>query len=234
MDTETLSRESPEADAERTRQLLLLRRAAEAAAHADPTAMLEALHHSGLLAAVARRLRRRYPRLAAEEADIAVGEAVESFYRKCRKGGSVEHPVAYLAAAARHVVLQRYLESWAATEQSLDSELAAPPERVPEEDESRLEAAVAVARRLVPLLGEENVQRVVGYFLDAIEAGVVFTAPEAAEALGLNPASVRKWLERGLRRMQVRARKLDLDRELERLREEEQGQSRKRTDGDVR
>ncbi len=62
--------------------------------------------------------------------------------------------------------------------------------------------ALAIARGLLPRLGGENAQRVMGYLFDAIEAGRDFVPnAEIAEALGLTVDNAKQLKKRGFDRL---------------------------------
>ncbi len=67
--------------------------------------------------------------------------------------------------------------------------------------------AVATARRLLPKLGQQNVQDVMRCLIDAVEAGEQDLPHRVvADALGLNQGTVRVLMKRGLDRLARAAR----------------------------
>lgn len=70
------------------------------------------------------------------------------------------------------------------------------------EQEDRKMEGIRIARILLPKIGRENVQKVMGYIIDAVERGEEdVTNQEIADALGLSDVSVRKWKQRGFERL---------------------------------
>jgi hypothetical protein len=67
--------------------------------------------------------------------------------------------------------------------------------------------AIAIARSLLPRIGESNVQRVMAYILDAVSAGEVdVPTSEIADALGLRSGTIRVLRMRGFERLAREAR----------------------------
>ena len=59
---------------------------------------------------------------------------------------------------------------------------------------------------MLPLLGQENIQKVMTYIFDALATGVVDVSnEEIGEALGLSNDTVRTCRSRGFSRLQTRA-----------------------------
>jgi DNA-directed RNA polymerase specialized sigma24 family protein len=94
------------------------------------------------------------------------------------------------------------------------------PENVPaeggEERRARLRRrCLEIARGLLPQVSSsDNLRRVMEYLFDAIERQVEdLSYAQIARDLGLDPASVRKWVERGLQRLTARARAAGYTRE---------------------
>lgn len=199
-----------------------LEQAQEAATVGDPVGMVEQLHRSYYLDGITKRLRARWERLAAEDIKEAVAEAVDALYRSVRDGKTVLDIKGYLWKAADYKANDHYRHQQRerpTAHEDLDrlGERMTPSAhddsiygsyRVEEPDwEKRRAQAISIARGLLPKLGGENVQAVMGYVLDAIEADQLHIPnPEVAEALGLSAQTVRQSRSRGFRRLEQRAR----------------------------
>jgi DNA-directed RNA polymerase specialized sigma24 family protein len=75
-----------------------------------------------------------------------------------------------------------------------------------DEDEAKLgdlrEKAISLLRDLIPRLGQQHVQEVMRYVLGSMENGAQdVSSTEIGEALGLEPATVRKCVQRGFQRI---------------------------------
>lgn len=200
-----------------------LKQAEDAAAMGDPVGMVKNLHRSFYLDGITRRLRSRWERLSVEDVKDAVAEAVNVLYFSIRDGKKILDIKGYIWKAADNKANDRYRlqqREKAMTLEGLDhvSSQAHPPA----EDEymygrSRIEEpdlnvgraiAISTARRLLPRLGGENIQQVMEYILDAIEADQLHIPnSEIEEALGLSNQTVRQCRSRGFRRLEREGRK---------------------------
>lgn len=192
-----------------------LRRARQAAADCDPAGMLEWLHRGFILDGLKRRLADTWKSLPPSDADFALALAVDTLYDKIRTGEKVSSPVAFLWTVAQ----RRAYDLWAKRRresptgaEELDALPAGEGSRVwsdpPDPPDPELQRrALAEAWRLLPRLGQQNVQRVMEMVLDAIEKGVEnLPNAEISEALGLTEVTVRKCKSRGFERLQRLAR----------------------------
>lgn len=205
------------------RQDEALKRAEDAANNGDPVGTMENLYRSFYLDGITRRLRGRWERLSVEDVKDAVAEAVNALYFSIRDGKKVLDIKGYIWKAADNKANDRYrLQERERTmsPEDLDrvsSQVHPPAEdeymygrfRIEEPDSSiRRARAISTARRLLPRLGGENIQQVMGYILDAIEADQVHISnSEIAEALGLSNQTVRQCRSRGFRRLEREGRK---------------------------
>jgi DNA-directed RNA polymerase specialized sigma24 family protein len=172
----------------------LLEIAVAAAEHGDIASFLEAIHQSRLPAGLVQRIQSRWPRLHDEAEDI-VGEAFDAAYDSMRSGTRVRSLGAYVFKAADHIAHDRWEQS--RISEPLSEELGGEgrgASLMPGPDrEEMLASAITTARRLLPLLGQQSIQVVMGYLLDAIEAGR-HDVPneELVEVLGLSSETVRQ------------------------------------------
>lgn len=217
---EAMTDGSPTAEQERALDL-----AKQAAASGDPKAMLEHLHRSHLMDGLVKRLERRWRQLPRPEVDFAVAQAVDVLYAKVSARKRVSDidrflfKVAFRRAYDYHRMRQR--------EQLLDTDKM---DQIPgaagrvlcgegTEDDRRAEKrgkAIALARRLLPKLGQETIRSVMSYVLEAVEAGREDVPnKELAEALGLTLGAVKTSLSRAFARLARLAREEGLtEREL--------------------
>jgi DNA-directed RNA polymerase specialized sigma24 family protein len=196
----------------------LLEDARAAAAAGGVIAMLEALHQAGVTDGLVRQLRARWPTLHETDADFILGEAVDAFYTAARGGTKVHDVVAYIWKAADHMASDHHARRQREAVGSLEDApgvadpalavLAGDSRPAHGDHEWRRQEALAHARRLLPRLGQANVQRVMSFVLDAVERGTV-DLPNAviADALGLGLETVRTSLSRGFRRLTREAKR---------------------------
>lgn len=205
------------------RQDEALKQAEDAAAAGDPVGTVENLHRSFYLDGLTRRLRRRWERLSVEDVKDAVAEAVNALYYSIRDDKKILDIKGYLWKAADNKANDRYrLQRRERTVALEDLDRISSQAHPPAEDEymygrSRIEEpdlslgrarAISTARKLLPRLGGENIQQVMGYILDAIEADQLHIPnQEIAEALGLSNQTIRQSRSRGFRRLEREGRK---------------------------
>lgn len=182
----------------------MLQRAHAAAKERNAALMIELLAKSQFLDGQVWRIRNAYPRLGLQGAEDVVSEAVGQLYRSVADSERrlVEKPDAYITKAvlgiAYDIVENRRREKKATKARAL----------IEHQDEGdgasqdvlRAEA-VRVARALVSRLGQQNVQRVMDYVLDAVEQREPVARQEIAAALDLKPNTVSKLIERGFTRL---------------------------------
>lgn len=193
----------------------LIKKAKEAASAGDPEGMVEALYVSHAIDGLVRRIHGRWPILGQQGAEDAVSAAMVTLYKSMRKGEKVFNPVAFLwkvadrrandtwKATRRH----SHIESWELVAAKTNGDFIS-PQNVESEpvdtiiDTERRAKAIGIARLLLPRLGQQNIQAVMSYVIDAVEAGR-WDVPnqEIQEALGLSNDTVRTSLSRGFRRL---------------------------------
>jgi len=193
----------------------LIKKAKEAASAGDPKGMVEALYESHAIDGLVRRIHGRWPVLGQQGAEDAVADAAVVLYTSVRTGEKVLNPVAFLwkvadrkandawKAAKRSV----HVESWELVAAKADGDSAGTQETESglvdsSTDEERRAKAISIARQLLPRLGQQNIQAVMSYVIDAVEADR-WDVPnqEIQEALGLTNDTVRTSLSRGFHRL---------------------------------
>lgn len=200
-----------------------------AIAAGDLQAALGALFASGFVDGLIRQIAVRWDLISFEDAEDVVADAVQALYQNVRQGKRIHSVGGWLWKVAQRkaqdLCAQRARANKVPTDGSAHSDSTGAAQETaednyPEPEELRI-VALRVARRLLPLLGQLNVQRVMTYLFDAVEQGVEDLPPKViGEALGLDRNTVSKSLERGFRRLRERARiegESILDEELARL-----------------
>ncbi|MBD2771300.1 RNA polymerase sigma factor [Iningainema tapete] len=192
----------------------LLTRAKEAAASGEPGKMLEFLHRSFVLDGLTRRIALKWRSLSRDEVDDIVAKAVDILYEAIRDGKKVSKLVPYLLKTCEHKACDYYrtrqnekpvtpddLEHIADQSSELEDDFDRSTKELDwEEKRSR---AIAIARSLIPRLGQHNVQKVMNYILDALSVDCVdISNAEIAEALGLSLDVVRQSKHRGFQRLE--------------------------------
>ncbi|SRR6266571_434026 len=195
---------------------LALRQATEAVAAGDPRGMLEHLYSSYFLDGLARGIQRRWPSLSRDDTEFVIAQAVDALYRSVSDGKKILNLSAFLWKVADRKAndfYERRLRERAVDPEELqrlsdqDTSSRGPFEGDtgpdPEEDYDKHRAeAIRIARGLLPRLGQQNVQAVLAYLLDALEAGVMDVQnQEIADALAISIETVRTSLSRGFARL---------------------------------
>lgn len=205
----------------RLRQEAAIQKAKQAARAGDPAGMVAALYESGSLDGLQRWLARNPSVFSHEDARDVISEAVEHLYAQVADGMGVHHPVAFLRKVCRNkranLIRTRVKEEAAAREwQGADVGHETLPTTFDDEDASETGTwvddepptaeAIALARRLLPRLGQQNVQAVMGLLLEALAIGRgSISSAEIGDALDIPAATVRKLKERGIQRLQREA-----------------------------
>lgn len=200
-----------------------LKRAQDAAAAGDPVGTMDNLYQSFYLDGITKRLRARWGRLSAEDVKDAVAEGVNALYVSVMDGKKVLDIKGYIWKAADNKANDRdrlQQIEWTMPPEDLDrvtsrAHPAAEDEyiyggvRIEDPDPAIARArAISAARRLLPSLGGERIQQVMGYIFDAIEAEQLHIPnSEIEEALGLSNETVRQCRSRGFRRLEREGRK---------------------------
>lgn len=194
-------------------------RAKTAAASGDPVGAAAALRRSALLVGVVRDMRRRWQRLPEADVEVVVAEAVESFYFSLREGEEIANIGGFVWRAAHNgakkVYESRLRERAKVKESEHVYEGASPPAHdesiwqeaeAEETDREEMRArAISTTRSLLPRLGQRNVQSVMEYVLEVIEAEperIEIPNSELADALGLTVDVAKKSKSRGFQRLE--------------------------------
>jgi DNA-directed RNA polymerase specialized sigma24 family protein len=202
-----------------------LARAREAAVSGDPLGMLEAIYRSSYLDGLKRAMERKWPSIPPPDVDYVVAQAVDALYAEVHKGGKVLNLTAFLWKVADRKAfdydqmrqnerttspdeLERIVnETEVATRPIHDAPDCEADKEVMEYEEKRTKA-IALARQLLPRLGQQNIQAVMSYVIDCVEARREDVPQrEIAEALGLTVDTVKTSLWRGFQRLDREARK---------------------------
>lgn len=206
-----------EAEAQRRQREQLLQQAVDAAAAGNLRDVLDAIQQSEVFDGFLRRLCARWPSL--HEMDLSAvlwSEVIDGFYIAIRRGERPANIAAWLWKVAWVKTFD--LHGSRSREQPLtgaESSLEEQPESAWDDGEERraerVRKAIELARTLLPRLGEENVQLVIGYILDAYAAGRWDVSNHEIEtSLGRTSECVRQWRLRGFRRLIREAKKEQL------------------------
>ncbi len=196
-------------DEARITQKEALGKAKDAAARRDGRSFLQYLYESRFLDGAKRRLIANYGNtLDKERIDDVLTGGVDKFYEAASTGKKILSPAPYLWKIIDNLAKDtcEYLKTHTSgdnvTIEGLPDTMDEATELAPESEEDTLSEGIKIARSLLPKIGSENIQAVMGYIIDGIEKGVEdISTREIAEALGLSEASVRKWKERGFERL---------------------------------
>jgi len=194
-----------------------LERAKIAAINRDVVAFLGYLHASRFMDGAKRRLKAIYNAFDDERIHEILTVAADRLYEAIIDGKKIIFPAPYLWKIIINYAQDIYRS--ADEFKSLDEKNAAPKDGVrrqptrmiplssleyePEEARNaRIEKGLEIAKSLLPKIGNQNVQQVMAYYIDAVAAGVEdVTAREVSEALGITESSVSKWKQRGIERL---------------------------------
>lgn len=200
----------------------LLSEANAAALVGDPRGMLTALYKSHVLDGICWRLAAAWGAIAFEDIQLLVAEAVDVLYEKVRNGEKIRRIVPYLlkvstrkaydfheSRCAVDAVDPADLETavgkearrrFESKERQAEASTSEPVDDLDYEERRRI--ALRIARGLLPRLGQQRIQDVMGYIFDAIEAGHEDIPNEDIEdALGLSAETVRTAKSRGFARL---------------------------------
>jgi RNA polymerase sigma factor (sigma-70 family) len=184
--------------------------AVAAAKDGDVINFLKALHESRFMDGAKRTLQFGW-RLDEETSHEILAKSTDKFFVALKDGKKIYSPASYLFKIIKNEAAN-FLKKASKFEEYDDNkgyklaQAGNEPEYPMDEDEpdqeERRKKGLEIARSLLPKIGSNNVQEVMKYIIDAIEAGAEdITSREIAEALGLSEVSVRKWRERGFERI---------------------------------
>jgi len=188
-----------------------LDKAIEAAARKDVVSFIQHIYDSRFLDGAERTLEDGWG-LDKEATHEILSDSVDRLYEAAVKKGTILFPGAYFYKIIERKATDYYrshkkFEEFDDTREyySLTSEQAG-EKRISydseEEHDARVKEGIKIARSLLPKIGEENVQKVMSYIINAVESGVIdISNSEIAEAIGLSEVSVRKWKQRGFERL---------------------------------
>ena len=192
----------------------LLTQAKQAAISGDPRKMLEYLYLSRALDGLTRQIASKWRSLSCDEVEDIVAKAVDILYEAIRDGKKVLKLVPYLLKICKHNAYDYYRARQNEKPLTLDdlTNIADPSSEL-EDDfdrstkeldwEEKRSQAIAIARSLIPKLGQHNVQKVMAYILNALETDCVdISNVEIAEALGLSSDVIRQSKKRGFDRLE--------------------------------
>jgi DNA-directed RNA polymerase specialized sigma24 family protein len=179
--------------------------AADAVATGDAWGAVEILWASPVLDGLVRRVRRRWPWLPDDDVDRATGEAFEAFHAAIVADETIRNPVHWLARTslnrAAQIMRERAREVPHDPARVIRPEYDGDPELILAAEERRARA-VAHARRLLPRLGQANVQAVMEVVIDAVERQVPsLSVVDIAQAVAQSQQSVKVWYWRGFERL---------------------------------
>jgi DNA-directed RNA polymerase specialized sigma24 family protein len=187
-----------------------LERAKEAATKKDVRTFLQGINDSRLLDGAKRTLEAKYEgALDHERIHEIISLATDKFYEAASGGRKIIFPAAYLWKTIRttaydiHKRASKNIPLEFIHKGDIIIEPLSGQDDVSEESRKRRQNGLRIARELLPKIGSDNVQNVMRYIIDAVEAGVEdISSKEIAEALGQSESSVRKWKQRGFERLE--------------------------------
>lgn len=209
-------------EARRREQEKELKRAKYAASSGDPEGAVAALHGSSYLKGLTINIKNKWSSLPGADIEDAVAEAIQTFYFSVKDGKKITNIGAYLWKAVdngankvhkgrdREKTKDEKLEylhegfSPSVHRESAFWEAEQDDESEELDQERTLTEAIATARRLLPRLGQVNVQRVMAYIIEVVEEDpylIDIPNSDIAEALGMSVDAAKQSKSRGFRRL---------------------------------
>lgn len=187
-----------------------LQLAKQAALAGKPADMVRHLHESGALDGVVVLVQREYyGTLDENQIDDCVADAVVAAYEAVQAGRSISGLVAYLVKAAKNMAADIVNSDEYRARAHVDIDSVGIPPAPDDADPRRAEAqtsAIAIARKYLPRLGQQNMQRVMTVLIDAVEKDIPdLPADDFAAATGLTAETARRLANRGLARLRALA-----------------------------
>jgi DNA-directed RNA polymerase specialized sigma24 family protein len=188
-------------------QRAVIERAVAAAAAGNSVEYFMAIAASHVPDGLIARLRRRWPGMDEDTIYGAVTTAVDSLFAKLSGGGVVSSPLAYLWKAGFNQLNKTRDRREQEVEYDDDNENHVQAEVDASDRRDRLRAeALRFARSLLPRLGEQNLQRVMGFIFECVEQREFHVDNETiSKATGLSVPSVRRLKSRGFQRLRREA-----------------------------
>ena len=178
----------------------------KAAEEGNPVQMLDSLFQTGILDGIPRYIAAHWSDFDFADASVFAAAATDELYSKVHAGQKIRNVSAYLFKVALNKAHDEYEKR--SKHVSLDdvddiADTRTMPSGPPLPREALKKKALQLARQFLNELGQENVQRVMAIYFDAIDKGIedVSTA-DIAEALNLTEDTVRQCRSRGWRRLQ--------------------------------
>lgn len=186
------------------------RRAAEAARRGDAEGMVRGFFAGGLADWLYWRLSKQYATLPPQDLQDCVAAAVGDAYKALASGSRINALPGYLLKTASNKAVDMLRDRGGERSADMDgfANVRDPTvEAIREDTYKRLrQDALAKARELLPLLGMDNIRKVMATILDAVEAGVEdLQDSEIAEAVDLTEETVRRLKSRGFERLRRHA-----------------------------
>ena len=203
--------ETTPTDTDEDSVLSVLDEATRLAAAGDAEGAIRAVLRSGYPNRLikGRVLADRYSRVSQETRAEAIAEGVAALHTAITTGEPVQRPGGYVLKVADRICAQeqRRQEQQTSTDGLLDRDLL--DARAPWADSEdatirarRRSAALRLARSMLPRLGQQRAQEVMGYLFDEIERGAVdVPSQRIAKALEMSDDVVRQNLSRGFKRL---------------------------------
>lgn len=196
-----------------------LLKAQQAARIGDTRTMAIALHESFVLDGLKRRLRKNLPYLKPDQVDAIIAQSVDALFQAIQRDDKVSNLGGYLWKVCHQIgtkvnfgnSIVRPVQPDVLVARSDSNAARAYISGVEEDDDEasakRCAQAIAIARSLLPEIGQVHAQQVMEYILDAVATGRVDVPNgEIAAALGLTPENVRQLRKRGFERLERAAR----------------------------
>jgi len=197
------------------RQTAALNRAQTAADAGDAAVMFQGLCESMIFEGYKIYFGNRYSDLRAEEIDNTIGEATDEVYNRVKTGKKVRAVHSYLWKVIDNKLSKCWERKIEVQQTDVESIGTVARAALSEEDwherDRMKDEAVSIALKLVPRLGNTNIEAVMRYIIESAKNGVQhIDYDEIADALGLSRSNVKTWVRRGFERLTRLAREENL------------------------
>lgn len=181
--------------------------AIQATKSGDIRAALEMLYLGHILDGLYRRLRKKWGKLSEDEIHESLAQAIVQLIEKVIEGEEVSKPVSYLIKVSDGIAYNIWKGNEQYSEKEIDKLSLVEKNQNNTSNainyDEAMKKALSIAKNFLPKLGQENVQLVMEYILDALERGVEdITNQEIGDALNLSPDVVRQSKTRGWQRLE--------------------------------